>query len=118
MGRAGVIGCRLTVVVVLGVVASAGLGPGAGPACAESRIDTSVAPPPSFKPRVPLRRPVADPPVEDTAEPPQPNPWAPQVEEEQNEDEPPPQGGALTPSAGAPLEPQQPLDGVIDDGAP
>ena len=66
-GRAStVLGCRQIFALVLGLTAVAGLGLSPGRLCAEPRVDIGISPPPSLKPRAPVRRPASEPLPEDT----------------------------------------------------
>lgn len=70
MGRVPtVVGWRRFSAIVLGLAVAAGPLPTGGSALAEWRIDTTIAPPPVMKPRVPAARPRVEPPAEEGLEP-------------------------------------------------
>lgn len=70
MGRVPkVAGRRQVAAFVLGFVGAAVWLPAAGPAAAQWRVETTIAPPPSLKPRVPPARPRAELPSEQNLEP-------------------------------------------------
>jgi hypothetical protein len=119
-----VVACRKIAALSLGLVAAAGLLLGPGRPRAESRFDTTVSPPPVFKPRAPARRPAAEAPAEEVPEPvlPELRPAA-DTEEEDGDDttgqRPRPLPiAAVDGDAGMPARPQGPLDGIIEVDEP
>jgi hypothetical protein len=112
--------------MALGPVAAAGLLLAAGSASAEWRVETTIAPPPVMKPRVPGKRPRVEAPAEETspetslpARPPGDNPEEEEGEgEETREAAVPPMPGATDGDAGSPAEPRVPQDGIIAVGEP
>jgi len=117
--------------IALGLIAAAGSLLAAGPAPAEWRVETTVAPPPVMKPRLPPKRPKVEEPTEEStpeaALPERPPGDAAQQEERDGErDEREETREAATPlapgvtdgNAGSPAEPQGPQDGIIVVGEP
>jgi hypothetical protein len=116
-----VVGCRRTALAIaLGLAAAADLLLASPQASAESRIETSISPPPVLKPRMPARRPAAEPPEEEgTDTPAAPRPQADGEEDENAENTSPagqPTTAAADGDASAPAGTRQPLDGVIEVG--
>jgi hypothetical protein len=109
---------------MLGLIAAIGLALAPVRPRAESRIETSISPPPVLKPRAPARRPVAEPPAEETPDAALPERRAiDRTEEEEDGDEtgqqPRPSPGAVSDGdLGAQAETQGPLDGIIEVDEP
>src|SRR5689334_3731985 len=88
MGRAPtVVACRLIAAIVLGLAAVAGLRLASTPGRAEAAIETSIAPPPTMKPRAPARRPAPEAPVEEEAAPAPPERRPADATDEEDRDE-------------------------------
>jgi hypothetical protein len=115
-----VLDCRQIAALMLGLIAAAWLALAPGQPHAESRIETSISPPPVLKPRVPARRPAAEPPAEeipDTAAPERrPADRAEEAEEDGDETGQRPRPSPMAAGdgdLGAQAETQAPLDGII-----
>jgi hypothetical protein len=121
-----VVGCRPIAAIVLGLAILAWLPLTSSPAVrAETPVETRISPPSTLKPRMPQRRPAAEPPEEEE----QPNPAATQARPADTDEEPDGEDiGAddrpATPAAAGDgdvrthTEAQVPLDGVIEVGEP
>ena len=109
---------------MLGLIAAIGLALAPARPRAESRVETGISPPPVLKPRAPARRPVLEPPAEETPDAAVPERRAiDRTEEEEDGDEtgqqPRPSPGAVSDGdLGAQTETQGPLDGIIEVDEP
>lgn len=117
---------KLVFAVALGLVVAGSWLPLARPAVAEWRVDTTVAPPPVLKPRMPRARPPqTEPPADDLPEAaPSERPAAEGPTDEDREEETREEAGAPPSAANADgetvlvPEPQMPQDGIIVVGEP
>jgi len=109
-------GSRRSAVLVLGAAAAGLLLAAPTPIRAQERIETTIAPPPALKPRVPPSRPAMEPPVEEVPQPQR----APADTDEEEDREEVGWTGRVSPAAadGMPGGLQQPLDGVMEVDEP